>query len=128
MAQRLKYLPPMQETWVPSLGLEDPLEKEMATQPVFLPGESHGRRSLVGYSPWGYKESDTTKRLHLTLPYLTLAPRCLMEACKTARELKDFCWKTLSWKNSSAVKVSLIQGSLIISLFYCKIGSSSKDF
>ena len=29
--------------------------------PVFLPGESHGRRSLVGYSPWGLKESDTTE-------------------------------------------------------------------
>ena len=29
--------------------------------PVFLPGESHGQRSLVGYNPWGYKESDTTE-------------------------------------------------------------------
>ena len=35
---------------------------------MFLPGKSHGRRSLVGYSPWGRKESDTTKRIHsLTL-------------------------------------------------------------
>ena len=32
--------------------------------PVFLPGEAHGRRSLVGYSPRGRKESDTTERLH----------------------------------------------------------------
>ena len=32
--------------------------------PVLLPGESHGRRSLVGYSPWGLKESDTTEQLH----------------------------------------------------------------
>ena len=40
------------------------LEKEMATHPVFLPGESHGGRSLVGYSPWGCKESDMTERLH----------------------------------------------------------------
>ena len=32
--------------------------------PVFLPGESHGQKSLVGYSPWGRKESDTTERLH----------------------------------------------------------------
>ena len=32
--------------------------------PVFLPGESHGRRSLVGYSPWGRKESYRTERLH----------------------------------------------------------------
>ena len=32
--------------------------------PVLLPGKSHGRRSMVGYSPWGRKESDTTERLH----------------------------------------------------------------
>ena len=32
--------------------------------PVFLPGESHGRRSLAGYSPWGLKGSDTTEGLH----------------------------------------------------------------
>ena len=32
--------------------------------PVFLPGKSHGQRSLVGYTPWGSKESDTTERLH----------------------------------------------------------------
>ena len=35
--------------------------------PVLLPGKSHERRSLVGYSPWGCKELDTTKRLHLHL-------------------------------------------------------------
>ena len=35
----------------------------MEPTPVFLPGESHGQRSLVGYSPWGRKESDTTERL-----------------------------------------------------------------
>ena len=34
--------------------------------PVFLPGESHGQRSLAGYSPRGRKESDTTERLHFT--------------------------------------------------------------
>ena len=33
-------------------------------QPTFLPGKFHGRRSLVGYSPWGHKESDMTKQLH----------------------------------------------------------------
>ena len=32
--------------------------------PVLLPGKSHGRKSLVGYSPWGCEESDTTERLH----------------------------------------------------------------
>ena len=63
----LKHLPAMRETWVRSLGWEDPLEKEMARTLVFLPGKSHGRRSLVGYSPWGRKESDTTERLHFTI-------------------------------------------------------------
>ena len=45
----------MQETGVRSLGWEDPLEKGMATIPVFLPGEFHGQKSPVGYSPWGQK-------------------------------------------------------------------------
>ena len=56
-----KASPAMQETWVQSLGLEDPLEKEMATHSIFLPEESHGQRSLVGYSPWSCKESDTSE-------------------------------------------------------------------
>ena len=43
---------------VSSLGWEDPLEEGMTTHSVFLPGESHGQRSLVGCSPWGFKESD----------------------------------------------------------------------
>ena len=52
----------MQETLVQSLGQEDPLEKGQPT-PVFLPGESHGERSLVGYSPWGRTELDTNEWL-----------------------------------------------------------------
>ena len=44
VAQTVKCLPAMWETWVPFLGREDPLEKEMA----LLPGKSHGRRSLIG--------------------------------------------------------------------------------
>ena len=62
MAQMVKNPPAMQETWVQSLGWEDPLQKRMAT-PVFLPGESHGQRSLAGYCPWGCKESDMTEEL-----------------------------------------------------------------
>ena len=50
-AQRLKHLPAMWETRVRSLGWEDPLEKEMATHASTLAGESHGQRSLIGYSP-----------------------------------------------------------------------------
>ena len=51
MAQTVKRLPAMQETWVRFLGQEDPLEKEMAITPALLPGKSHGQRSLIGYSP-----------------------------------------------------------------------------
>ena len=53
-----------------SVGGEDPLEKEMATAPVFLPGKAHGR-SLAGYRPWGCKESDMTKRLHFQRETIT---------------------------------------------------------
>ena len=56
MAQIVKKLPAMQETQVQSLGREDPLEKEMVTHSSIL-----AWRSLVGYSPWGPKELDTTE-------------------------------------------------------------------
>ena len=45
--------------------------------PVFMPGKSHGPRSLVGYSPWGRKESDTTERLLLTSS--SFVTYCLMK-------------------------------------------------
>ena len=64
MAQTVKRLSRAQETQVRSLGQEDPLEKEWQSTPVLLPEKSHGQRSLVGYSPWGHKESDMTERLH----------------------------------------------------------------
>ena len=48
MAQMVKNLLAMQETQVQSLGREDPLKKESLPTPVFLPGEFHGQRSLVG--------------------------------------------------------------------------------
>ena len=53
------------ETWVQSLGWEDPLEKGQLPTPVFLPGEFHGQRSLVGYSPLGHKESNIAEQLSL---------------------------------------------------------------
>ena len=60
MAQRLKRLSAMQETWVQSLGQEDPLETKMATHYSILAGRIR-RRSLVGYSPRGRKELDSTE-------------------------------------------------------------------
>ena len=40
-----------------------PWRRKWQPTPVFLPGESHGQRSLVGYSPWGCRELDMTERL-----------------------------------------------------------------
>ena len=64
MSQRVKRLLVMQETWVQSLGQEDPQEKERQPTPVLLPGKFHGWRSLVSYSPWGRKESNMIEQLH----------------------------------------------------------------
>ena len=62
VAQLVKNPPATRETWVRSLGWEDPLEKGKATHPVFGPGEFHEL-----YSPWGRKELDMTQRLSLSL-------------------------------------------------------------
>ena len=64
MAQTVKSLSVGQETQVRYLGWENPLEKGKATHcSILVSGKSHGQKSLVGYSPWGRKESDTTERL-----------------------------------------------------------------
>ena len=81
VAQMVKNLPAVQETQVWSLGEEDPLEKGMATTPVFFPGKSHRQRSLAGYSPWGHKESDTTEQL--THAHLLIANTSLISVLFT---------------------------------------------
>ena len=55
VAQRVKNLPAIQGTQIRSLDQEDPLEKEMAAHSSLLAGNSHGQRSLVGYSPRGVR-------------------------------------------------------------------------
>ena len=69
LAQMVKNLSVIWETWVPSLGWEDPWRKAWQPTPVFLPGESHGQRSLAGYSPWGLKDmTEVTKNTHVLIP------------------------------------------------------------
>ena len=67
----VKKLPAMWETQVGSLGREDqiPWRRKWQPTPVFLPVEFHGQRCLDSYSPWGFKESDTTERLTYTHPH-----------------------------------------------------------
>ena len=70
---------------IPGLG-RFPWRRKWQSTPVLLPGKSHGQRSLVGYSPWGCKELDTTERLHFHFPVATKqvnqpsAPPSLMSA------------------------------------------------
>ena len=72
VAQLVKNLSAMQETRVWPLDQEDPLEKGMQPILVFFPGEFHGQRSLMDYSPWGPKESDTTEQLtHIHMPFMS---------------------------------------------------------
>ena len=64
--------PAMQETWVQSLGQEDPLQEEMATHSSILALEIPWteERSLASYGPWGHKELDKTEQQTLSLSSL----------------------------------------------------------
>ena len=57
----VKNLTTTQEMQVQSLGWEDPWRRKWQPTAVFLPGEFHGPKSLVGYSPWGHKDLDMTE-------------------------------------------------------------------
>ena len=63
----VKNVPAIQETWIRSLGWEDPLKKGMATHSSILAWRIPRQRSLASHSPWGCKESDTTEELTLSL-------------------------------------------------------------
>ena len=68
----VKNLPEMQETQdtqVPPLGREDPLEENMQPTPVCLPEKSHGQSSLERYSPKGHKESNTIEHTEQNNPF-----------------------------------------------------------
>ena len=64
MAQLVKNLPEMRETWIQFLGGKIPWRRERLPISVFWPGEFHGL-----YSPWGCKESDMMKQLSLSVSY-----------------------------------------------------------
>ena len=89
----VKNLPAVQEIWLQAVGQEDPWRREWQPTPVYLPREFHGQRSLVAYSPWGLKESDTTERLThshtFTASHLYLAPdNCKLNLVLTHFKLK----------------------------------------
>ena len=75
VAQMVKRLPTMRKTQVQSLGQEDVLKKEMATDSSILVWKIPGMEDPVGYGPWGRKESDMTEQLHFH--FLILRQRTL---------------------------------------------------
>ena len=89
MAQSVKRLPAVQEARVQSLHQEDPWRKEWQPTPVFLPGESHGERSLADYSPRGCKESDMTERLTPSVFFQHI----YMESRKTVNVFTEKTWR-----------------------------------
>ena len=70
-AQTVKNPSAMRNTWVQSLDWEDPLEKGMAAHSSSCLENCHGQGSLVGYSPWGRKESDTTEHNNIKTDFIT---------------------------------------------------------
>ena len=68
MAQRVKRLPAMRETWIQSLGREDPLEKAMAPHSSILAWRIPWTEEPGGLQSTGGKESDATERLHVHFP------------------------------------------------------------
>ena len=73
VVQMIKNLPAMKETWVPSLGQEDPLEKGMATHSTIPAWEIPRTEVLEGYNPWVHKESDMTEQLTFSLFTFTIS-------------------------------------------------------
>ena len=75
---------PRFDSWVGKI----PWRKKWQPTPVLLPGKSHGQRSLVGYSSWGHKESDTTEKLHF--PELRTSYQSLfVEVCEFLLVLRE---------------------------------------
>ena len=89
------------------------LSFKLRNDAVLLPGKSHGRRSLVGYSPWGRKELDTTEQLPYTATLMMLYLHTMVSstqqcACLIVGDLSNFMdFKTqMIWKSSDMVKNS----------------------
>ena len=81
----VKNLPAMQESCVYSLGQQDPWRRKWQSTPVFLPGDFHGQKSLMDYSPWGYQELEITERLTHNTQWRIIALQCCVSFCHTSK-------------------------------------------
>ena len=79
------------------------VKRKWKPTPVFLPGESHGRRSLVVYSPCGRKESDTTERLHLLACLLVKTCRNQSDTTGLKEMIQTWAFSTALGKAKNAV-------------------------
>ena len=82
--------------------------------PVLLPGESHGRRSLVGYSPWGRQESDTTERLHFHFSLSCIGERNgnpLQNSCLENPRDRGACWAAVYGVTQSRTQLKRLSSS-----------------
>ena len=102
MAQLVKNLPAMRETWVWSLGWEDPLRREGLPTPVFWPGEFQGL-----YSPQGCKESDRTGGLSLHLPSQKQLKIYILRPVSSVQSLSHVRLFATSWTEAHQSSLSI---------------------
>ena len=100
VAQMVKCLPTMPTMWEtrfnPWIGKLSWRRKWQPT-PVFLPGKPHGWWNLVGYNPWGRKESDTTERLHFhSHLYMTIGKTVTLTMWTFVSKVMSLLFHTLS--------------------------------
>ena len=122
--------------WATSLWLSCIGEGNGQSTPVLLPGKSHGQRSLVGYSPWGHKELDTTELLHFHFHFVSGESTKDMNGPQISKDSHQ-PWKSSTWlyplvlamrKGRNPMFFIAIIGLLIVKLwdkFFRKMGQAS---
>ena len=81
-----------------------PWGRKWQPTPVFLPGKSHEQKKLVGYSPWGWKESDTTERLHFHFHFLSFfISKLLTLHSKECNDLDLVAFADLPWNKDTVL-------------------------
>ena len=116
----------MQETQVWSLGQEDALEEEMQYTPVFFPEKFQGQRSLVGYSPCSYKESDTTEWLSMHTYSRKAVKKKICASNKVC--LRKWCIRERNMRKPTAVFLVSATGRKSSSVLYSKMRWGGGNF
>ena len=102
--------------WATELNWTDGIKqrRQWHPTPVLLPGKSHGRRSLVGCSPWGCKESDTTKRLHFHFSLSVIGEgngNPLQCSCLENPRDRGAWWASVYWVAQSQTRLKRLSNS-----------------